>query len=392
MSSLPFSAFTADGFRGLRSLEVSELRGINVFVGGNNSGKTSVLETVALLSNPASGNEWMHMIRRRDHGRLDESMVTSLRWCFSEAHRLSVSGADTDTPAALQCQLSAQGAHPIRAMTCRYGEHVAPPNPTDSDLLLRMGVDPASTSVRHGVLVSELTWDSAIAAPAGEMRSALQEPPRQSSVMVNDLSPIPPGTISHGVTQTNRFACPYAALLPYSYQLNTLQVGARSSQLFLDDKSLLLELMHQFDDDIQDVEIASFSGWRPAIYIKHRRLGVVPLSAFGDAMRRCLLLATTLTNLGKGGVLLLDEIEVGIHIDSLPKVLKWLVDAARQIGVQVFATTHSLEVLDALLAAEVGEEDLAAYRIKQGDERTECQRFAFDSLKRLRYERGLDIR
>lgn len=118
----------------------------------------------------------------------------------------------------------------------------------------------------------------------------------------------------------------------------------------------------------------------------------MPLSVFGDAMRRCLLLATTMTNLGRGGVLLLDEVEVGIHTDALPKVFRWLADAARQLQVQVIATTHSLEVLDALLASDLSEEELAAYQLTQTEEHTECKRFSGSALKRLRYERGLDIR
>ena len=41
-----------DNFRGLHDLTIDNLSQVNVFVGANNSGKTSVLEAIKLLSAP----------------------------------------------------------------------------------------------------------------------------------------------------------------------------------------------------------------------------------------------------------------------------------------------------------------------------------------------------
>ena len=49
-------------------------------------------------------------------------------------------------------------------------------------------------------------------------------------------------------------------------------------------------------------------------------------------------------------------------------------------------------MLDALLASELNADDLAAYQVKQIEEKTECKRFSGSTLKRLRQQRGLDIR
>jgi predicted ATPase len=50
----------------------------------------------------------------------------------------------------------------------------------------------------------------------------------------------------------------------------------------------------------------------------------------------------------QGGFLLIDEIENGLHWSVLPKVWHFLVDTARLFDVQVFATTHSKDCLEAL--------------------------------------------
>ena len=50
------------------------------------------------------------------------------------------------------------------------------------------------------------------------------------------------------------------------------------------------------------------------------------------------------------GILLIDEIETAIHYSALREVFKWMIEAANQYKVQIFAyNTHSSEALDALL-------------------------------------------
>jgi ABC-type phosphonate transport system ATPase subunit len=160
------------------------------------------------------------------------------------------------------------------------------------------------------------------------------------------------------------------------------------------DSKLALELLRDFDAEIEGIDLASFSGERPAIYLKHRRLGIAPISVFGDAMRRSVLLAATLPTLKGGGLLLIDEVETGIHVSALGRVFSWLITSARKLGVQVLVTTHSLEALDALAAAPTtgSADDVVAFNLAQREDRTECKRFAGDLLRRLRFERGLDLR
>ncbi|WP_295444647.1 AAA family ATPase [uncultured Thiodictyon sp.] len=152
-------------------------------------------------------------------------------------------------------------------------------------------------------------------------------------------------------------------------------------------------MLQGFDPEVLDVEVLSLRGDRPAIYVQHRRLGWAPLSVFGDAMRRCVLLAATLPGLKDGGVLLIDEVETGIHVKALGRVFQWLIESARQLNVQVFVTTHSLEALDALiLAPSAHQGDVVAFQLSRSDALTTTKRFAGDLLLRLRQERGLDLR
>lgn len=110
-------------------------------------------------------------------------------------------------------------------------------------------------------------------------------------------------------------------------------------------------------------------------------------------MRRCVLLAATLPRLKNGAILLIDEVETGIHVKTLGCVFQWLIELARQLDVQVFVTTHSLEALDALILAPSAQQgDAVAFQLARSEQSTTAKRFGGDLLLRLRQERGLDLR
>jgi AAA domain, putative AbiEii toxin, Type IV TA system/AAA ATPase domain len=75
-----------------------------------------------------------------------------------------------------------------------------------------------------------------------------------------------------------------------------------------------------------------------------------PLKSFGDGLNRLFGLALALVNC-KGGILLIDEIENGFHYSILPDVWKLIFNTAKKLNVQVFATTHSKDCLEAFAAA-----------------------------------------
>ena len=190
-----------------------------------------------------------------------------------------------------------------------------------------------------------------------------------------------------------RSSVPTETLTPYSYQINRIQVRYQSRNVFDHRKGLVLDLVQKFDREIEGINVASFRGERPAIYLSHRRLGPMPLSVFGDGIRRAVLLATILPTLKDGGLLLIDEIETGIHVSALERVFAWLTKAARDFRVQIVATTHSLEAVDAIaLSAPEGQPDLVTFHLDQTEQETRVKRIDGELLLRLRRERGLDVR
>jgi AAA15 family ATPase/GTPase len=91
----------------------------------------------------------------------------------------------------------------------------------------------------------------------------------------------------------------------------------------------------------------------------------VPVSYMGQGFERLLTLMLALLS-SAGGTLIVDEVEDGLHHSVMEAVWKAIIAAAHKHDVQVFATTHSLEAIE---AAVEGSKDykgsLAFYRLER---------------------------
>ena len=122
-------------------------------------------------------------------------------------------------------------------------------------------------------------------------------------------------------------------------------------------------MLRQFDPLVQDFDIGSSSGSRPTIYVLHERLGYVPLTVFGDGMRRALALVVAAAS-AQDGILLLDEFEAGIHFSVLQKVLPVLFRACQHFNVEVSPQLTVLRQSTRVLRIEGASlDDVAAFRL-----------------------------
>ncbi|TMD60544.1 MAG: ATP-binding protein, partial [Chloroflexi bacterium] len=76
----------------------------------------------------------------------------------------------------------------------------------------------------------------------------------------------------------------------------------------------------------------------------------LPLRSLGDGMLRIFGIALALVN-AKDGILLIDEFENGLHYTVQPDLWRLIVQVARRLNVQVFATTHSWDCVEAFQKA-----------------------------------------
>ena len=95
----------------------------------------------------------------------------------------------------------------------------------------------------------------------------------------------------------------------------------------------------------------------------------VPLGTLGEGATRMLTLALMLVST-RGGFVFIDEIESGLHYSVHRDLWRMVVETAKRLDIQVFATTHSKDVLEAI--ARLYEEtpalaeEITVYRLEAG--------------------------
>jgi AAA15 family ATPase/GTPase len=92
----------------------------------------------------------------------------------------------------------------------------------------------------------------------------------------------------------------------------------------------------------------------------------------GDGMWRMLAMAIAITHC-KGGVLLIDEIDTGLHYSVMSQMWRLIYNAAKDLDVQVFATTHSYDCVYSLaqICTNVDiEKSVTVQRIEPGKNRS----------------------
>jgi hypothetical protein len=360
----------------LRDVELDHLSSINLLVGGGNSGKTSVLEALHCFANPIDIGAWAAMVRSREiraNALLSGSPIFDyLRWLFP--HDASV---DDASEAHLPIQLNGTGAAPIESAraTCEFVKALrpAPSSPFDDD-----EDEAADEAVEEERLIEDEGW--------------------RFDLSVKLVGELLPHSRPYTYWQRTQYEAPRPSgigfrstlLPPYAHRNQPMQVRGVSQAVEDDQKEIVEELLRNLDPNILGIEIITDRrGVRPLVALRHREAGLAPISVFGDGIRRALMIALAV-NQNRGGIILVDEIEAALHVSALSTFFPWLERACVQNSVQLFATTHSLEAIDAISGC-ANSEQLSAYHLGSTNE-AKVKRYTGGMLKRLVHERGLDIR
>jgi AAA15 family ATPase/GTPase len=111
---------------------------------------------------------------------------------------------------------------------------------------------------------------------------------------------------------------------------------------------------------------------RTSIYVRLKgNRERIPVGSMGDGIWRILGLSLNLVH-AREGILLIDEIDTGLHHTVMEGMWKFLYSAAEKYNVQVFATTHSRDCYESLAAISRGSvsdnSEVTIQRIERGRE------------------------
>jgi predicted ATPase len=364
-------------YRGFSHFEMNGLGRVNLLVGTNNSGKTSILEALYLLASGGDANAIWRIVARRGERMYLETPSRQPEIEYEVSHLFY----HHEVKVGASFSVSTKNESPTRSIKFavveasqeegkKRGETSVPP----PIFLVSSGPHHQQQNVipltRRGGLRSE-----ALEAPARRVTTRRAGiPDTEPAVQYITTESLSMGELSvmwNQVALTEAENRVVRALRFLEPKVERLAPITTSQFPFMYDFPMQ---RGGFIVKLTDVE-------QP-----------IPIGSLGDGTWRMLALAIALSR-AKDGVLLVDEIDTGLHYTVMADMWRLISETAKALNVQVFATTHSYDCVHSLSAICNSQEDhgheVTLQRIDLSKKKTIP--FAEDEIK-IAAERKIEVR
>jgi hypothetical protein len=345
------SSLEIDGFRALGGLKIHGLGKVNLVTGKNNSGKSTLLEAIRILATGGSLRTLYEILNYREElASTNDAERTYLPTDLAPFSSL-LTGFPNLSSSTQGFTISAKGALPpsISSLRASINWFIKKSDPDGRTWSL----EPASGD----------SFDDVDGFPALDLDIA----GRKRVVPLDRLSrrfPLRPEADAVPVS------CVY--LDPFSSR-STGEMGVLWDAIALTDvEQEIVKALKVISADIQAVSVIGSDDRGPrartAIAKSTRYASPVPLRTFGDGVNRLFGIILSLCN-ARNGVLLVDEVENGLHYSVQADIWRTIFRLAKDLNVQVFATSHSWDCVRAFQeAASESPEDGVLLRLSRRDD------------------------
>lgn len=322
------SSIHIEGYRGFQRFDMNRLGCVNLLVGTNNSGKTSVLEALHLLTTRGDPMALWQVLWRRGE-RVPGSSSRRPQAELDVSHLFT----GHDTHIGSRFLISATNQSPERSVAFSVGEYSPKQQRSDSG--------PAQDNLLPSRLVLQIKGDPPPAVATVSLTRTLG--------ILPDSLEVPSPRLRRRSSEEN----PSQFITSDSLDSDDL-ISLWDRIALSKSEDLVLRALRFLEPDIERIAAQAttqnFYGgaFRGGFIVKSRGYEQpIPIGSFGDGMWRLLAMAIALSQC-KDGVLLVDEIDTGLHYSVLPDMWRLIMESARDLNVQVFATTHSSDCIAAL--------------------------------------------
>ena len=373
--------FEANNFRTFSSLRVPRLGRVNLIVGRNNTGKTMLLEALRLFQTRGDANEIVALLAERDEYRRTAPQRDIRREEPIEEARLDLGALFHGRPAELNgavCRLGPSG-EPDQTLTLS----IRPARITrDDDGLRQVSLfdeDSDSAEVGGGEVFDRLALVTEVGS---ERRSVIDlELPftrrRIGRPRIGEAERRPPFVAARGAD-------------------SAIVTSWWDALALTDGEERVIECLKLISDieRVALVEGASPRTRTPIVKFKGTA-APEPMRSLGDGFGRLFWVALALENARASKLLLIDELDNGIHYSVLPDLWRFVTRAAIASNVQVFATTHSWDCVEAFQTATIEntEADGVLVKLARRSAQDPVSAVAFDETElATATKQGIDLR
>lgn len=342
------------GFRGFKHLTVKRLGRVNLVVGKNNVGKSSLLEALRLYGAQGSPSVLRTLLWSRDELPPDVSRFAFRREPVEltpeQLFRMFYLHYNpTHTPEPIEIG-------PIRA--------------PDESLKIRLEWFSSSPG-EDGRLdwnPVQLTPDAPWSCRPAWLTESRHRRPR----------PIFLDQLASSRLVWDRFNQKRSSQYVSAHGFDSLQLGRLYDQVAVQEGiGDVLFALRLIAPDVEEILLVAEGRSRQVLLRVRDAKEPVPLGSLGDGMNRVLGIILALVN-SRGDLLLIDEIENGIHYSVMPGLWQLIFRLAAELNVQVFATTHSWDCIEGFQKAATADTENEGVLIRLERRRGEIEATVFD--------------
>jgi predicted ATPase len=324
---------TVDGFRGFQRFEMHGLGRVNLLVGANNCGKTSILEAVQIFRSSGDPSSLWQVTSRRGE-RFD---VTDSRRAVTPEADICHLFYGHEIDIGSKFQIAARTNVADETLTVTLGERSRQ----------KQLFDDTGTGTDEDDVIQEPNWAlefdwSGVPTNAARLPLSMRGGLSSQSLRGYPRSP------SNGTAPVSFIST--AGLMVHDV------VSMFEEIVLTREEDLVIQALSTIEPTIERLASVSsdrrrnYPGERGGIVVKCKNSSQrIPIGSMGDGMWRMLGLALAIGS-AENGILLVDEIDTGLHFTVLEKMWKLVDEASRRLNVQVFATTHSRDAYESLAA------------------------------------------
>jgi AAA15 family ATPase/GTPase len=349
----PYASLEIKNFRCLKELHMGDLGQVNLIAGMNNVGKTALLEAIFLHIGSANPELALRVDRWRGLGILSEVSETPWRnlfWQFQDKDPIKlVSKNQKRQQRSLTITVSPSPSTVLEEMKAKEG----------SELLGSLGQDLIFSYTDEQKKTQKVTASPLFSKKGEIIRFQLHIKPSLKS---------PPFT---GIF-----------LNSWRQGISDEEVQRFTDLRIKNQDHLFLEALKYIEPRLERLEILSPKGVSMIYGYLSGYDEPVPFPLLGDGARR---MASLVLSIGaaRDGVVLVDEIENGIHHSVMKSLWEVIAEAAALFNTQVFATTHSQECVYAAHEAFKSREEynFRLHRLNREDGKVKAITYDQESLE-----------
>jgi len=335
-----FDTLEIISYKAFKNFKIDKLNKINIFVGLNNSGKTSLLEAVYMLTKQNDISSILKLIQLKN--KLDKLSSKWLNKIFTK--NIEIKGRFNNLRTSVKME--------------KFEAN---------------NMDKKNDYITSYRLVSYL-----------ENRDELE-----NVIHTFEYNPIKRENKEVEILCNSIFKSPYFYSL--DEVINTYSKNLKTKHESQSAINIVIDFIKKIDPTINDIRLSEEDDVRRFIVDSSRFIEEnLEITNYGEGLQRIFEIALSFAY-AKNGVVCIDEFETAIHYTLLVDFTKFIQELAEIFNVQVFLTTHSKEAIDAFVNNDYKNDEISAYLI----ENNEQMKYKFIGGERLDYlvkNIDLDIR